>query len=311
MTPPSGHGPGPSLVPVTGQAPASVVVRGVTVAAVVVVAVIAAVVSYSHMHDVARDAGEGWRSYLVPLSIDGLVVAASMVLLTRHRAGLPGGWLPWTALAAGVAASLAANMADADPTVIARLIAAWPAAAFAVAFELLLLQRRAGQAQLPVPAMPQPAATPAEQPLPAAPWQRVQPVPPPPPQRAAADPIGAGPAAVPVVVPEPDRAPAATPSPQPQPRPDPLPGPTPSRVPDPGRSPGAGEDDLVTRVRRVIAGSAAVGARPPGRRALAKQLDVSEHRVRVALELAAATTGPVLSGSGGAAGHAGHQSGGR
>jgi hypothetical protein len=29
---------------------------------------------------------------LIPLSIDGLVVAASMVLLTRRRGGLPGGW---------------------------------------------------------------------------------------------------------------------------------------------------------------------------------------------------------------------------
>jgi len=105
--------------------PVTVPVRVTTVAAVVVVALVAAVVSYSHMQEVAHRAGEAWRSYLVPLSVDGLVVAASMMLLTRRRAGLPGGWLAWPALLAGVGASLAANMAAAEATVTARLVAAW------------------------------------------------------------------------------------------------------------------------------------------------------------------------------------------
>ena len=49
------------------------------------------------------------------------------------------------ALLAGVAASLAANVAAAEPTTTARVVAAWPAVAFAVAFELLLKQRRPAQ----------------------------------------------------------------------------------------------------------------------------------------------------------------------
>ena len=117
-------------------------VRVVTVAAVLLVAAVAAVVSYAHMHEVAVRAGEGWRAWLLPLSVDGLVVAASMGLLTRRRAGLPGGRLAWAALLGGVSASLAANIAAAEPTVTARVVAAWPALAFAVAFELLLQQRR-------------------------------------------------------------------------------------------------------------------------------------------------------------------------
>jgi hypothetical protein len=300
----------------TPQAPGSLMVRGVTVAAVVVVALIAAVVSYSHMHDVAHDAGEGWRSYLVPLSIDGLVVAASMVLLTRHRAGLPGGWLPWGALGAGVAASLAANMADANPTVIARLIAAWPAAAFAVAFELLLLQRHADQVPLADLAMPEPAVNPTKEPLPAVTYHRVEPVRPTwtPPQQAEAGSVDAEPVEVAVVAPEPDLEPPATanpqPPPSPDPDPDPLPDPTPSQVPDPERSPGPSDHDLVTRVRQVIEDSTAAGTRPPGRRALAKQLNASEHQVRVALELVGATTGPTLNGTS-TAEHAGPQSGGQ
>jgi len=116
--------------------------RVVTVAAVLLVATVAAIVSFEHMREVADRAGEQWRAWLLPLSVDGLVVAASMVLLTRHRAGLPGGRLAWSALLGGVGASLAANVAAAEPATTARVVAAWPALAFAVAFELLLQQRR-------------------------------------------------------------------------------------------------------------------------------------------------------------------------
>ena len=117
-------------------------VRVVTVGAVLLVATVAAVVSFEHMREVAARVGEGWRAWLLPLSVDGLVVAASMVLLTRRRAGLPGGRLARAALLGGVGASLAANITAAEPTTTARLVAAWPALAFAVAFELLLQQRR-------------------------------------------------------------------------------------------------------------------------------------------------------------------------
>ena len=116
--------------------------RATTVGAVLVVAGVAAVVSYAHMQEVAERAGEDWRAWLLPLSVDGLVVASSMVLLTRRRAGLPGGRLAWCALLGGVGASLAANIAAAQPDLTARLVASWPAAAFAVAFKLLLQQRR-------------------------------------------------------------------------------------------------------------------------------------------------------------------------
>lgn len=289
-------------------------VRVTTVIAVVGVAVIAAVVSFAHMQQLAYNAGEGWRSWLIPLSIDGLVVAASMVLLTRRRHGLPGGPLAWGALGAGVAASLAANMADARPEVTAVLVAGWPAVAFAVAFELLLQQRRADQVPLRDPAVPQPAVPPADrEPLPAATYQRGEPVrppwtppPPPPPRQAEAGSIDAEP----VEVPEPDLEPTATANLQPPPSPDPLPESTSSQVPDRERSPGPGDDALVARVQRVIEDSKAAGTRPPGRRALAKQLDVSEHQVRVALELVGATAGPALNGTS-AAGQAGHQSGGQ
>jgi len=119
---------------------APVWVRRVTTAAVVLVAVVAAVASYEHMRELAEAAGEGWRSWLLPVSVDGLAVAASMTMLVRRRAGLPAGMLAWVALLGGLGASLAANVAAAQPTVAGRLVAAWPPVALLLAYELLLQQ---------------------------------------------------------------------------------------------------------------------------------------------------------------------------
>lgn len=111
-------------------------------AVVLVVGAIAAVVSYSHMQELADAAGEGWRSYLIPLSVDGLIVAAGMVLAVRRVMGLSGGPLAWGGLAVGVVASIAANMADARPEVTAVLVAGWAPVAFAWTFELIQQLRK-------------------------------------------------------------------------------------------------------------------------------------------------------------------------
>lgn len=101
-------------------------------------ALVAAIVSYSHMRALAVRAGEGWRAILLPLSVDGLLVAASLVLLVRRRSGLSGSALAWLALVLGLAVSLVANVAAAEPTLVGRLVAAWPPLAFGLAYELLL-----------------------------------------------------------------------------------------------------------------------------------------------------------------------------
>jgi hypothetical protein len=119
----------------------SATVRGITTIGVVAVALVAAVASYDHQRALAELAGEGWRAWLLPVSVDGLVVAASMSMLVRRRAGLPAGSLAWASLLAGIGASLAANVAAADPTAIGRLVAAWPPVALLLAWELLLQVR--------------------------------------------------------------------------------------------------------------------------------------------------------------------------
>lgn len=128
------------IAPTAGPAPRWV--RVLAAVAVIVVAAVAAVASYAHMRTLGQRAGEAWRADLLPLSVDGLLVAASLVLMVRRRAGLAAGWLPWAGLGLGVAASLAANVAAASPTALGRVVAAWPPLAFAVSFELLVMVLR-------------------------------------------------------------------------------------------------------------------------------------------------------------------------
>jgi Protein of unknown function (DUF2637) len=136
--------PGPvgTVAPVLGLEPVPVPawVRRVTTTAVMAVAGVAAVASYEHMRALAELAGEGWRSWLLPVSVDGLAVAASMTMLVRRRSGQPSGALPWVALLLGLGASLAANVAAAEATVVSRLVAAWPPVGLLLAYELLLQQ---------------------------------------------------------------------------------------------------------------------------------------------------------------------------
>jgi hypothetical protein len=104
---------------------------------------IAGTVSYLHMHLLVAVHGQpGWVAALTPLSVDRMIVAASMTLLADSRAGSRGGFLPWVLLVVGSAASLAANVAVAEPTMTGRVIAAWPSFSLIAAYELLMRQVR-------------------------------------------------------------------------------------------------------------------------------------------------------------------------
>src|SRR5215475_12495983 len=99
---------------------------------------IAGALSYSHMRQLAEAHGNtGWHAHTLPLSVDSVEIVASLVLLADRRTGRRSGWLPWAALLVGTAASLAANVATADPSAISRVIAGWPALALLIAVKLL------------------------------------------------------------------------------------------------------------------------------------------------------------------------------
>jgi Protein of unknown function (DUF2637) len=123
-------------------------IRWSTVAAVTVVALVAAFVSYRHALAVVRLHGEGWPvAQLYPLTIDGLIYAASMVLLdsARRRARPP--VLAYVALGLGIAATLAANVAAGlayGP--LGAIVAAWPAPALVISYELLMYVIRSAAA---------------------------------------------------------------------------------------------------------------------------------------------------------------------
>jgi hypothetical protein len=127
----------------TKRAPADRVIRWASTVSVIVLAGIAAVISYKHMYQLVLRYGEtSWTAALLPVSVDGMIVVASMSLLVDSRQGRRSGVLPWTLLVLGSAASLAANVAVAEPSLVGRLIAAWPSCALIGAYELLMRQVR-------------------------------------------------------------------------------------------------------------------------------------------------------------------------
>jgi hypothetical protein len=118
-------------------------IRCTTTGSVGMLALIAGTVSYLHMHMLVELHGQpGWVAALTPLSVDGMIVAASTTLLADSRSGDRGGILPWTLLVIGSAASLAANVAVAQPAMAGRVIAAWPSFALIGSYELLMRQVR-------------------------------------------------------------------------------------------------------------------------------------------------------------------------
>jgi hypothetical protein len=122
-------------------------IRATTTGCVGLLALIAATVSYLHMHLLVVSHGQpGWVAVLTPFSVDGMIVAASMTLLADSRSGGRGGVLPWGLLAAGSVASLAANVAVAEPSAVGRVIAAWLSFALIAAYELLMRQVRRSSA---------------------------------------------------------------------------------------------------------------------------------------------------------------------
>lgn len=124
-------------------------IRRTTIGCVALLALIAGSVSYLHMHMLVAQYGQpGWVAALTPLSVDGMIVAASTTLLADSRSGRHGGALPWALLVAGSVASLAANVAVAEPTLVGRVIAAWPSFALTASYELLTRQVRRSAADL-------------------------------------------------------------------------------------------------------------------------------------------------------------------
>jgi hypothetical protein len=106
----------------------------------------AAVASYHHAYQVFLTYGEvESRAAWLPLTTDGMLAAALVVMYSRRWGRQPVGFVPWLAFVVGLFGTLAANLASANafgaPSVgegIGRLAAAvWPPIVFAVTLELV------------------------------------------------------------------------------------------------------------------------------------------------------------------------------
>lgn len=130
------------------QADGDMVITRVMTAVVSAVILFAAIVSYSHVHALAAAHREDWtQAHLLPLSLDGVIAEASLVLLFAARHKLPAPRLARVMLWAGIAATLGANALVALPpqwvgtvanAVIGAVLSAWPAAAFVGSVELVM-----------------------------------------------------------------------------------------------------------------------------------------------------------------------------
>ena len=114
------------------------------------VAAVATVASYEHAYALVRAHGEaGWTGRLVPLTVDGLIYASSMVMLDSARRRVPVPALARWLLGLGIAATLATNVAHGlGHGPVGAAVAAWPAVALIGSYELLMMVVRSSQ---PVP----------------------------------------------------------------------------------------------------------------------------------------------------------------
>jgi hypothetical protein len=121
-------------------------IRITTALAVVAVALVAAVISYQHAYELVRSHGEsGLTARLLPFTVDGLIWAASMVVLDASRRGQPVPRLAAWSLGAGIVATVGANLAHGvGHGPVGALVSAWPALALVGSFELLMMLIRTG-----------------------------------------------------------------------------------------------------------------------------------------------------------------------
>jgi hypothetical protein len=138
-------------------------IRITTALAVVAVAVVAAVISYQHAFELVRSHGEsGLTARLLPFTVDGLIWAASMLVLDASRRNQPVPRLAAWSLGAGIVATVGANLAHGvGHGPVGALVSAWPALALVGSFELLMTLIRTGRGSRTGEAVLEPGYQPA------------------------------------------------------------------------------------------------------------------------------------------------------
>lgn len=140
-------------------------------APVLILALIAGAGSFTHIRDTATEHGQsGWMAWAVAVCVDLTCVMAARERQRDKKNGRQrDGWISWPTLVlvGGITLSLAANLAQAEPSAWGWLTAATPAGAFLIAVSML--ERRASEPRPePFPELvPVPDAVPETVPEPA------------------------------------------------------------------------------------------------------------------------------------------------
>jgi hypothetical protein len=139
-------------------------IRLATAAVVCAVAGFAAAVSYSHIYGLGRAHGQdGTAARLLPLSVDGLILAASLVLLHEARNDRDAPRLARLMLWLGIGATIGANIAyGAGYGLLGAAISAWPAVAFIGSVEIAMQQVRRARGPRVTTAVPAMAQVPGD-----------------------------------------------------------------------------------------------------------------------------------------------------
>lgn len=226
------------------------------VVTVTAVGVPAAVASYRHARTVVERSGDPVMAPWLPLSVDGMLLAALVVIWVRRRRGERAGVFPWVSFTLGMAATIAANLAAASPTPEGVVVALWPPVALALTLELVALvayrepgARRVADlvATLPAPPTPTLATTATARPRQALADRASSP-------GDLGDSAGGGEIGIPGDLLEPDDA-------------------TPDWL----------DDIVLQRAARYVAAGRAKGE-SYGRGRLARDLDITTHRARLVIE---------------------------
>lgn len=110
-----------------------------------VVGAIAAYQSYLHMREliIASHQDKFMAEWLLPLSVDGMALTATVNIIDAKRKGRKPTLTTWLSLGVGVVASLAANVMSAwNDGGVARVVAGWPAVAVMLVIEMLARKGR-------------------------------------------------------------------------------------------------------------------------------------------------------------------------
>jgi hypothetical protein len=85
----------------------------VTMITVAVITAITAAVSYEHEYQLAHRNGQApWVSSLLPFTVDGMILGASVVIVWAASVGIRRPWRPLAVLLAGIGATIGANLAS-------------------------------------------------------------------------------------------------------------------------------------------------------------------------------------------------------